>query len=473
MPTNIGACIESLVPRRPRTAETISLLSNQVGLVPKILPGELVQGWRGRLRVINLLGHVRDTLLLLERVASVTYSDHQSTDFVDLAAFALSSTRQELERQHTLAPFYDAVAAGNRGDARRSISKLGLPHTRFPLRIDGKISVLCRRCAIEDFSLRGYSHWRRDHFLPGMPWCQKHRTPLATAGGLECLDSPPHTFAHPVEVYEDFASLLENPILQRYAAIATEVLESALSVDRTTASSVLNSRARQMGLRYSFRGRRQTISQVALAQLPTGWLQRAFPRIIWNGDHVPAIDNACLIHGTSYTTASLCLIAALLYEDSDQAINEIFLGAPVTHTAKERRTRGYDYWSSKAVFDAYVANEGVALSISRELAIDPHSTREGLRSQGLPSLGSSKVLWQAAMHLSEGSSIEDACRSSGADRKEVEQLLIVAGSRLFSALKAIHRRRDQVLTNDVDAEGKLHDRTTASSQPSVTAEYVA
>lgn len=139
--------------------------------------------------------------------------------------------------------------------------------------------------------------------------------------------------------------------------------------------------------------------------------------------------------GTRYTTTTLCLLAALLYEDVSTTTARIL--GPV-NIAPER-TRGFDYWASRAILDEYIAQKGVVSRVAERLGL-PHSTVGiGLLNQGLPGLGKTKSsgALMAVHAFLEGQSFAEAITRTKADTAEIEDLLRAAGYRLKTALDAI------------------------------------
>lgn len=414
--------------------------------IPELLPDEIVHGWRGRVAALNSFSKTRQVESLLRVCAEKSATElSDDPDFVECAAVTLGVARQELIRRHTLLPFFDAL-----GDLKqnkpgtKSGKHLHVYLRQAPFRIDGKEALFCRHCAEEDLAFRKYSYWRRSHHLPGVQCCSKHGTPLLSAGGHEAFDRCPHHFldAQSKECAMPHGELARK-ILLRYSQIAADILDSALSIDSTAASIKLGLRASAADLRISNAGRRKTPSTYVMELLPGDWLQKTFFRIQWRvGEYISTFDGACSPRATRYTTATLCLLAAVLYDDAEQAVAEL-LGQ--SDSVEQREPLGFDFWASREVLDLYVACKGVVSRVAEKLGLPTSSVSIGLLNQGLPGLGKSSGPRVALKAFYAGDSLDDACRKAKVSRDLVENLLRAGGGRLAMALEMMPEEEPELI----------------------------
>ncbi len=405
----------------------------------KPLPDELLQGWQGRMRAINLQPDDKSLASLMAAV--IRHQDGSvsiEADFIEHAAIVLGMSRDSLIKHHTLTPFFSALEGLRPSKpGTKSVGHRKAYERQAPFRLGSRFPRYCRQCAQEEYKQKGYSFWHRLPQLPGMLWCETHGTPLALAPRQNAFDQQPHAVTDSF-IDERLEGVTDDQVavLRRYAQIAEEVLRLAPVIDCVAASKILGEGARAADLRVSRQGVRPTVSSQLVRLLPDWWLADTVPRVRWAPDkHLWTIDSACVPGATRYTTTTLCLLAALLYEDASTTTARLL--GPVD-TAPER-TRGFDYWSSRAILDEYIAQKGVVSRVAERLGL-PHSTVGiGLLNQGLPGLGkmkSSDALLAVHAFL-EGQSFAEAIASTKADTAEIEDLLRAAGYRLKTALDAI------------------------------------
>lgn len=403
-------------------------------------PDELLQGWQGRMRTINVQ---RDNKSLASLIAKVARHQDDSisieADIIEHAAIILSMSRDSLIKQQTLTPFFGALEGLRPSKlGTKSVSHREAYERQAPFRLGGRFPRFCRQCAQEEYQRKGYSCWHRTPQLPGMLWCATHGTPLALARSQNAFEQPPHAITDSfidgrLEAITDDQAV----ILRRYAQIAEEILRLAPTIDSAAASKVLGEGARTADLRVSKLGTRPTVSSQLVKLLPDWWLAETLPRVSWARDkYISTIDAACTPGAGRYTTTTLCLIAALLYEDASTTAARILGPFDVT----PERTRGFDFWASRAIFDEYIAQKGVVSRVAERLGL-PHSTvGVGLLNQGLPGLGkakNSRALLATYDLLDGRQSIAETVIRNKADLAEIQGLLSAAGSRLRMALDAI------------------------------------
>lgn len=401
--------------------------------IPTPLPNEILQGWRGRVAALNCKSNIRDAdrpLLALGKEKMPSLGN--DPDFVQYSAAVLGIAPQDLIRCHTLTPFFDTLGDLKQNKPGRPGRHLRSYQRRAPLRIDSKHALFCRHCVEEDLAKWKFSYWRRSHHLPGVYCCGTHAAPLLSAGGHNSFDRCPHHFLEaPVEERIAPRSGAAVAILLRYAQIAAEILDSAPSIDSSAASFILGKRAKAADLRISGIGSRTTLSAHIMKTVPLEWLQETFPRVQWClNKYISTIDGACTPRATRYTASTLCLIAAVLYDDADEAIAEL-----MNCTASNRdHPLGFDFWASKAVFDIYSANRGIVSRVADALGLPLSTVSLGLLNQGLPGLGKATASMDALRAFATGQRLDDACRAASVSEAVEEILRAMVRARLAPAL---------------------------------------
>lgn len=395
-------------------------------------PDEILQGWLGRIRVLNGLKPKRAEAALRAQALQATPDLDHDADVVDCVAAIFGMGREDLLRRHTLIPFFNALEDLKQTWKPGNSSRHRAAYLRhLPFRTDGQPVRLCRQCAEEDLAGGRVSYWRRGHQLPGVFSCDKHAAPLLVAGGSEAFDRCPHQHLEsPLPEAPGPTDEKSAAILHRYVQLATELLGSAPVINSRAASATLGDRAKRDGLRISKTGRRKTLSTHVMESLPLEWLQRALPRVQWKTDeYISTIDGACSPQATRYTSATFCLLAALLYGDADQAIIEL-----VNATPPVRDALGAEFWRSEEVLDIYCTKNGIVSHVADALGLPTSSVSIGLLNQGLPGLGKYAASLSAASAFYAGRPLDEACCEHNADQGAVEALIRANGARFAAAL---------------------------------------
>ena len=404
-------------------------------------PDELFQGWLGRMHAVNCLLEKQD---ITQRIAKTAHSKQSlhilNPDITHHASTVLGVARNDILERHTLTPFLDALEGLklNKPGTKSSRHKQAYDR-RAPLRLEGKHPRFCEHCVQEEMEQKEIPCWHREHQLPGVLWCSKHGTPLRLAKNRTAFRISPY-FITDYFVDERLAALTSEQIaiLQKYAHIATEILRQGPQIDSLAASAILGEWAREKDLRITKVGKRKTVSTHIINLMPEWWLADTFPRVCWSSDHyISTIDGACSPRTTRYTTATLCILAAVLCEDVNEALQVLW-----AKKQKEVRWLGADFWASKSTFALYVREQGNATRVANELSLPSSSVALGLQKQGLPGLGhTSPVKIKAIQEFLNGEeSIKDISAKHCIPESEIEDILRIGCSRLKTALDAISKQ---------------------------------
>lgn len=290
---------------------------------PGLLPEELLNGYRGRLRLPNGLRdgvHVNAWLNGLEfgsprQIARVK-------PFVALVAKHNRSTTYEIVVRHTLWPFTAAVGRVSdpaavddlayERSARTAMMRTVRPHAWF-----------CQACVEEDLDFWGLSYWRRSVQLPGAVWCDKHLSPLCFTS-LGAMDSgPPHHFLDGAESADSsrVEEAQSNPFVRSFVEICAGILDAGLVLHRGRCADAIWDRSSD--LRTASPGpafARELVSR-ALECLPHWWLQVAFPKINWSRPEAVMLFTS-VFGSSSYpaSSSSMALAASLMFTSSDEAL---------------------------------------------------------------------------------------------------------------------------------------------------------
>ncbi len=305
-------------------AATVDKSTQYIGAIP--LPDELLAGWQGRVRALENLRRSRDVEELLKIRAKLRAgSIRKQSDIVDVAAVVLGCSATDLWRAHTLMPYFSALVPNKRSFAPRWVHNSLQFRRQSYFRIGSEYPMLCPGCIQKDFESMPYSYWRRSHHLPGVLWCTEHQIPLIRISDNGAYKQCPHLYLNSsMPIFTGVDSLAKNPVLSRYVAIATKILLSAPVVDSAIATAAFNRRALAAKLSVKKRRLEMTVSQFARQSVPERWLSIAFSYVIGSKRrYIYGIDQACSGNRPRYTTTTFCLLAALLYDDPEEAVHEL------------------------------------------------------------------------------------------------------------------------------------------------------
>lgn len=402
---------------------------------------ELLQGWFGRIRAINCLPAKSKLEELFCEVAKQRIPGSDELGFIESAAVLVGMQKGTLLVQHTLTPFFNALSGlkpskpGSKSPRHREAYE-----KQAPFRLGSKHLKCCKVCANEDNVNLGFSYWRSSHQLPGMLWCPVHHQPLSWHPLAAHLTNP-HLL--PEISGESLVDTLSEPqvkILKKYAEIAWKILNHTPVIDSASASIALGVRARENNFRVSKLGKRPTPSSHLIEVFPDWWLSETLPRTRLHPNSFNwVIDGACSPRATRYTTTTLCLLGSIFYNDSDEAINDL-----LSSTDREKnRAKGFEFWSSRDIFESYVAHKGVISKIAEELSLPLSTVGAGLQKQGLPGLGKASSATKAASGFLNGKSMKESCLANNASIEETEALVRAFCMKVKPALDAIASHNQQ------------------------------
>lgn len=333
---------------------------------------------------------------------------------------------------HTLMPFMRAAIArnaamhahGSTEDQKLLRNSALLAGNRFPR--------LCRGCVTEDLTFLNFSIWRREHQLPGVDWCLKHRMPLAEVTASEgyeripsnCLDQ---AIDLTVEDLDDW------PALERYCELARSTLSFSRPLAATEVGKLLGKQARKQGIRICEAGTHTLLSDSAQDLLPKSWLSRQIPALVdkLRGTYYEPLDATCRSRGYA-RSANTILSFALLYPSADEAEQVLvqaqkapraLSGVKPKGKAAKKIVRGF--WDSSEVRHSYIQSEGRHLKMAKAFGLSTAYTRNQLRAIGLPNLGNNIDVQalDAAVDFVRGAPLDNAIVKHGTTRAAVEYWL--------------------------------------------------
>lgn len=292
--------------------------------IPTLLPEELLEGYRGRLRCLNMMRDGQAVAGALNGLHLGKGTSHPARElsFVDLVAKHNRCSAHQVVMQHSLWPF---TAALGRPHDPAHVEQLmhTLAGRTAVMRVARPQAWLCPDCVHEDLGFWGVSYWRRGHQLPGAMWCEKHQTPLhPTSRGAIQGGPPDHCM--PVAEPPDVAwveSLQSNVVVQRFASICAGILDSAPVLDRVHCAVAVVAGAIRAGICGRPDDAGDALSALARERLPQAWRANVFPKINWSQTgSIPMIDAVCHVQRYPASEVAIAFVSSLIFDSADEAL---------------------------------------------------------------------------------------------------------------------------------------------------------
>lgn len=244
-------------------------------IIPKILPDEILLGYRGRLMALNGTNNATEIANLTAWALGVDTSTAQSPVqlLVESVARFNSLSVAELIKNHTCAatlalPIAPAEHLYSTGMPATQMGQLlfSVGHSRFNF---------CPDCVREDLQAYYFSYWRRSHQLPGRHLCPVHRTPLESVSLRGALTSTPDQHLSEAESAPEELSAAEasNAMVQRALALLDWAVQNGVSVDRARLAEVLGARWSVAAQERLVAATDAELHNYILEQFPLGWLR--------------------------------------------------------------------------------------------------------------------------------------------------------------------------------------------------------
>lgn len=249
-------------------------------LIPAPLPDELAAGLLGRIRAINGLQTVQETLQALRSNVRTKVGASQDESEIALLANVTAMTPSLFSHHHTLNPFRRAFSK-NVLERANGLTKKRNVRALYHQGIAARPSYFCSDCVHEDELFWGFSYWRRTHHLQGINWCLKHRTPLRYCDENDAHSSLPGSYiANARSIGADEVKCAQrNPVVTRYIDICVNLLERRGPMHSQAVMRLLRTKANERGLKITGYGSdsRPLLSDLVFSHLPFTWLRTNFP----------------------------------------------------------------------------------------------------------------------------------------------------------------------------------------------------
>lgn len=437
-------------------------------IVPKILPDEFWLGYFIRLSNINGVSYRRKALRQLD-MAFKKKDEKKSPSVPIMLSRVLNISSEQFCRFHTLLPVLRAVVANisinaNRGD-QREINVINY-HSQMIVNRELKS---CQECIKEDKGYHGFAYFRREHQLPGFNYCSKHN--------LKLIRSSRDEFVNPDQVmpFEDHYEIVDDEItngsVQRYKAIIDSWASAGTPIPLSQLTVLMQTRARNIGLRWSRVGNKRLLSDLILKSYPIAWLKILIPDIHKKSDgkYFSAIDSVMTPQNISSRSSIYALALSVLFDSAEESLNAAYacINSNASTSSKGKKRNVHGIRSNSKLDRIYIESKGVSSDIARKMGIGDDSTIQLLIKNGLIPLGNirKKVLF-AFMDFQGGLGMMESCLKHGAKISDLEQLLRKSATRQQVAVQSI-MKNDQTAMIDIQTKSRSRTFTSYAVNPCI------
>lgn len=307
----------------------------------QLLPDELAISYAGALRRVN--GVRGDVALyrLLERWWTADFASAQGHSRTEHLAASADVPVEFLVRHHTLLPLRRGVAALH-AELPHGIGMACCLASGALMALLNNGGRLCVDCVAADQQGFGRSYWRRQHQLPGLYWCPKHRRGLHQVIGDTAFEQCPAAHVATAEEYDyDWVKTLwANPAIQNYFGLVDMFLDSPTPFAPGIVRDALRLRAKPLGYQtHPGRGRvspntLRVLSDDIHERFPCAWLARTFPGLKPKPEARQLqckVDGVLWLGAEAMPTPGYALVASMLFDSSAEfmhAVAKVHAGAP-------------------------------------------------------------------------------------------------------------------------------------------------
>ncbi|MDI1310455.1 MAG: TniQ family protein [Methylotenera sp.] len=446
-------------------------------IIPEIMPGELALGYLYRFRDIN--GYKTDKNAIKALQNRFGTSGEGQLPLALLLSGALGISLQQFCRLHTLLPFARAIASylpelshGDTSELRPVVChSIGLSQK------NNESLKVCECCVAEDIDYWGYAYFRREHQLTGVSFCSKHfillsESPRSVHLSIDSL-RPIGSINHDMMESDDF----KNAVINRYFTIVESWSMAERPIPVLNIVSVLQGRARFLGVRWSNNGNKPLLSDLALQVCPKWWLKTIFPNIDKKrpNQRLPNLDGALVQQERSFRSSAYALALSLMFDNADEALNASYECIESKSRAIKKTLKLKDgFWQGKQLTEKFIKHRGNPESIAKDLGVGARHVRNMMKKNGLPSLmGFKGSELQAFMDFQEGMSFAEVCSKNSVDSLKLEELLRSSSGKLAEALRSFNKAEINQLPTDgvVKHICAINTGSASTSLESETASY--
>ncbi|UDF35533.1 UNVERIFIED_ORG: TniQ family protein [Shinella sp. XGS7] len=409
------------------------------------LPDELSRSFLGRVMRMNGIASEKGMIERLASFLGVTERDRRKVTATQILSKAAGIEIERFVCQHTLVPLRRSINSYLPDLAHGAAGSEGVLFLSGP-RLVRSSPYLCSDCVRADLDKYGISYWHREHQLPGVLWCARHRVPLRYAEGDGALLQPPsQCIADSLDVGDAWYDELNgHEVVRRFLAIVEGLLDTHRPYPVPLVSERLRERARARGLQiYPGRISRvgvRLLSDAVREAFPHDWLSTVFAELVSKEPGVPMsqVDGVLYLAKSSASATVYALTCSVLYDSADEALTDLaaLLKQGVKATVGGRHTAITD----DAYRIAYLAHGGVYREVARQFSISTLGAAKRLQRLGLPDLkerGPGAIRRALLAFFESGVTIEEAAAFGGISLADMIAAIRQAGGGFVSVSRTL------------------------------------
>lgn len=428
---------------------------------PEIYPDELERSYVGAVMRINGLLSTADLDQHLTREVPTSVQSGKCPTRLESISSVAGLRFEDFVCQHTMLPLRRGIT-GNHPDRPHIVSSGRIGWEQGGRRKQSE-AFFCVDCVRADQETYGRSYWRREHQIPGLLWCPKHRIGLsATKDESAFYRSPSEYRGKASQLYPAkwVEAMQTHRAIKTYLDVCAALLETSKPFDAGATRKVLQAAAKTKGYRSMHAdptkpGAGPLVTDGVKAEFPAKWLRRVLPEIDAQPDGVPcaAIDPAVWQSGSG-TSAAYALICALLFDFADDAL-EAIANAPYKR-GRRRHAAVAEGINDVELHQSYVDAKGSYTATARSLGISFDDATRRLPRIGLPSLVAlhrMQLRRAAELFLLEKKSLWEVYIQTGTPVARLESMLRSGCTPLAMALRQMNGQ-----------DGQTNERTSRRSR---------
>lgn len=398
------------------------------------MPNELAQAHAQRLEFINGCASRIELDELLAKEVRLLGRDPKGMLRIGQLALVSGIGQAEYVNQHTMLGVLRVAAKAGEGTPHGDpAGNSSIQNNGFRTQRPG--SFICFKCVEEDLEHWHFTWFRRTHHLTGVDWCWSHGDALHQVKSNRPFDTFPHECVREgniEQVKTCVETLPDDGYVARYVELACNLLLRQRPCEATEINELISKRAQQLGMRVSRNGRRPLVSDWMKTHVPSLWVHAHIPG--WSnkndGEYLRFLDLPAISRTEAHVGASYIAVLAALFENVEEALEQIHLATPSTATIKLRPPRYQEqpeesrFWTGQ-FWGIYARHKGNVQTIAQELEMLPRRVLIKMKKIGLPSTYclESDPKWRVLARFNKGEDLIDACALEQADMADVQALL--------------------------------------------------
>lgn len=346
---------------------------------PILMPDEIWYGYLGRFVMLNSLKNEKIANQHLNEIVTQLIPNLENPPIV-LKLACISKIELEVFLQHHT--LISLVRTTNPKYFKPS-SEIGVMQ-RQGRKLLKKEAFFCQDCIAKDLDRYGFAFWRRSHQLTGFDWCNEHGSTLYSVDVDNAMLNPPDLYLNNNNF--NFCKTIRTPIENIYVRNFTELIKYFSNYSHTfdykAIAQIFSKKATERNLRICNTGRRKTISDLLIEELPPTWRERHFPQLIKSNMEQYLYEFDGIVESNNGgKIINILLLAAFLFKNPNDAINEITQHTFVSKNVKKKPI------SEKKLINSYIKHHGTHKKVIEELKGGYGGLRCRLISLGCPPLG--------------------------------------------------------------------------------------